>query len=634
MNDLIELAINKAAAKSRQLVYFSNTGDNDLVWRYDLASNNGSEAIGWLAAPVSGNLSTCDVGNVTLALDFVDAQARAEPYLLTFTMASSSFFEPSRTILIELRATVSASADAELCTVELKNAEQLAVADTLAFTVTSIDDYGIRILDVAALTYSATIANDVLGNDVPCTVVYNVGSDKHGGECILPTVVWGEFILTILDSAGERVGNQNYNVSVSRCSDEYYWDGAGCVACDPKEVRCAKGSTLETVLLNPTYWREDASSPLRNVRSCAPRPENCLGTRNATDGATGGATSGATGGATGSVPDSARRALTAGSTFDQGCVEGAIGPLCAICKIGYAQTPELECTYCDPGSETNNKTAFAVLLGTLLVVAVLVATIRGHLVRWFCGSDGDAEGEEVDQAEKEPKLWDIFILFFYIGVNTIKGDLAKYRDKAKVLFTYFQIVSQQVGGCITVPWPSGYGAIIGKLDFLSLSFVPYFNASCLFPRTNFYTTLLTSTAGPIVVVAAIFVFYLARRERGASSDNSQLQAKVASLALAVSYLAFPNGSLVTFRAFACDWGFDDGQGFLKHDYSCSCTADVYVFGWQIYGACGVIGLKWRYVQLSNQRHGSDRCAYAARLPGRHPVLVFCAHMEVSAQAEP
>ena len=238
INDEIDLAINKAAATSlRQLVYFSNTGDNDLVWRYDLASNNGSEVIEWTAAPASGNLSTCDIGNVTLALDFVDAQARAEPYVLTFTMTSSSFFEPSRAILIELRATVSASADAELCTVELKNAEQLAVADTLAFTVTSIDAYGIRILDVAALTYSATIANDeMLDYDVPCTVAYDVVSDRHGGTCILPTLTWGEFILTVLDSANGRVGNQTYSVPVTRCSVGYYWGRRGL-----RGVRSKKG---------------------------------------------------------------------------------------------------------------------------------------------------------------------------------------------------------------------------------------------------------------------------------------------------------------------------------------------------------------------------------------------------------
>ena len=135
-----------------------------------------------------------------------------------------------------------------------------------------------------------------------------------------------------------------------------------------------------------------------------------------------------------------------------------------------------------------------------------------------------------------------------------------------------------------MPWPSYYGAIIRKLEFLNLSFVPYFSASCLFPRTSFYTTLLTSTAGPIIVIAAILVFYLVRRKRGMSDDNSQLRAKAASCALAVSYLAFPSGSLITFRAFACDWGFDDGQGFLKYDYSCSCTAPAYEYGWQIYSA--------------------------------------------------
>ena len=590
MNSDVQVFINKAdAASLRELVYFSNTGGNDLIWRYTLASNSGSEAIEWSAAPTSGNLTTCDIGNITIALDFTDTQARAEPYVLTFTMASSSYLEPSRAIPMKLSATVSASANAELSTVELNNVDLLAVADTLEFAVTSIDDYGIRILDTAALTYSATIANDMLNNDdfeyvVPCKVIYDLRSDRHAGRCILPALTWGDFVLTVLDSAGQRVGAQTYSAPVTRCSQGYYWDGAGCSLCNPEAVSCAKGSTLETVLLNPTYWREDASSPLRNVRRCDPRPDNCLGTLNATDGATGGATDGATGGATGSVPDSAaRRALTAGSTFDQGCVEGATGPLCAICKIGYAQTPDLECTYCDPGSEANGKIAFAVLLGTLLVVPVLVATFGVRLARRLCGSDGDAEGE-VDQADEEPTLWGIFFIYLYIGINTIKVSLGQHRDRAKVLFTYFQIVSQQVGGCITVPWPSGYRANIGKLKFLSFSFVPYFNASCLFPRTNFYTTLLTSTAGPIVAIAAIFVVYLVRRERGASKDNSKLRAQAASYALAVSYLAFPNSSLVAFRLFACDWGFDDGKGFLKHDYSCSCTAAVYVFGWQIYGA--------------------------------------------------
>ena len=215
------------------------------------------------------------------------------------------------------------------------------------------------------------------------------------------------------------------------------------------------------------------------------------------------------------------------------------------------------------------------LLVTLLVVAVLVATIGGRLTRWFFGSDGGADGDEVDQAENRMKKIGALGLLIWSASKAMTNKVAAYRDKAKVLFTYFQIVSQQVGGCITVFWPSGYGAIIGKLDLLSLSFVPYFSASCLFPRTSFYTTFLTSTAGPIVVIAAIFLFYLARRKRDASRGNSQLRAKAASYALAVSYVAFPNGSLATFRAFACDWVFGDGQAFLKYDYSCSCTADAY-----------------------------------------------------------
>ena len=393
INRVVQVSINKADATSlRELVYFSNTGDTDLAWRYTLASNGGAEAIEWFAAPTSGNLTTCDIGNVTLALDFTNAQARAEPYVLTFTMTSSSYLEPSRAILVVLSATVSASARAELCTVNMMNAEELAVADTLEFAVTSIDAYGIRILDVAALTYSATIANhEMLDNDVPCTVAYDVVSDRHGGTCILPKLTWGKFILTVLGSANGRVGNQTYSVPVIRCSVDYYWDGAdgvGCVECDSKKGSfCSKGSTLETVLLYPTYWREDASSPLRTVRSCDPRPDNCDGTLNITDSAARG------------------RALTAGSIFDQGCVEGATGPLCATCKPGWVQAADLECTRCDSTNRRNGKIAFGMLLGALLVV--------GAVIGWFFfGSDdgSDPEGDEVDEAEVKFKKRSILFL--------------------------------------------------------------------------------------------------------------------------------------------------------------------------------------------------------------------------------
>ena len=552
INPNVKVSINKAdTTRLSELVFFSNTGDKDLVWRYDLASNNGSEAIELSAAPMSGNLTTCDIGNVTLTLDFTKTQARAEPYVVTFTMASSSFFVPSRALLVELQATVSALASAELCTAQLANADRLAVADTLAFTVTSIDAYGVRILDVAALTYSASIANEkLLEYNVPCTVSYDSNFDKHNGECILPTQTWGDFVLTVLTSGGGLVGDQTYNVSVTRCPEGYYWDGGSCVACALKEVTCRKGSTLETVLMNPTYWREDDSSPIGSVRHCTPRPENCLGTQNST---------------------------SEGSR--QGCVEGATGPLCATCKTGWVQGSDLECTYCDRRKKNNGKIAFGLLLGACLVIAMLTATVGDKLGRWWLGGGDDAGQDGED--ESEVTLCVVVALLISSSFGAIKDELSVYRDHAKVLFTYFQIISQQVGGCISAPWPSGYGAIISKLPLLSFN-VPAFSASCVFPRTNFYSTLVFSTAGPIVVIIAILVYYLSRRN--ARGESHQLRAKAASYALALSYFVFPGGSLITFRLFALDYGFDDGQCFLKYDYSCSCAHQTYLYGWRL---CGV-----------------------------------------------
>ena len=81
INRDVAVSINKADATSlRQLVYFSHTnGDNDIAWRYDVTSNSGSEAIELSLAPAPANLATCDIDNITLALDFTNAQARPEP---------------------------------------------------------------------------------------------------------------------------------------------------------------------------------------------------------------------------------------------------------------------------------------------------------------------------------------------------------------------------------------------------------------------------------------------------------------------------------------------------------------------------------------------------------------------------
>ena len=566
INRDIQISINKAdATRVRQLVFFSNTGDNDLAWQYDRTSNNGSGAIEWSVSPTRGNLTTCDVGNVTLELDFAAVQARADPYVLVFTMASSSYLEASRAIPIELSMTVSALASAERCTVDLKNTENLAVADTVAFYITSIDQYGIRILDVAALTYSATLGNDkMLDYDIPCTVAYRPGSDRHGGHCILPTHAWGNFVLTVLDSVGELVGAQTYNISVTRCSKDYYWDGGSCIECNTKEVICRKGSTLETVLLKSQHWRQKESTPIDLVRHCDRRPENCLGTANATTFAN-------------------MNATMEGSTFRQGCVEGALGPLCASCKAGWTQSSDLECTECDTRAKMYGKIVFGVLLGTLLVVSVLVATIGQRLLPWLSSGDVDSGTDEADSAHKsQMKELGVLALLIWSTFETIKDASDKVRDKGKILITYFQIVSQQVGGCITAPWPSSYGVFIEKLHILSLNLVPYFSASCLFPRANLYHQCLFSTAGPIVVTGAIFAYYLARRGTSTVS-HQQLREKVASYALAVSYFVLPSGSLMTFRLFARDTAFEHGQCFLKYDYSCSCSSSVYLFGWRPYG---------------------------------------------------
>ena len=155
-----------------------------------------------------------------------------------------------------------------------------------------------------------------------------------------------------------------------------------------------------------------------------------------------------------------------------------------------------------------------------------------------------------------------------------------------------------------------YVDFTSQFAVLSVNFMPYLSASCLFPPMNFYAALTVQTLGPIGVAFLLMAHYMYSVRRVSGDDDAQhkLKTKLAARLLWLSYLVFPGTSQTVLQAFACtlvntvdgkspkmillfvrcvartvgDDDFDENEAYLKYDYSLSCTTPVYLYGWKIF----------------------------------------------------
>lgn len=294
-------------------------------------------------------------------------------------------------------------------------------------------------------------------------------------------------------SSGQLIGGELIPICVGICPGAYYDDKNDhlCKACPERTTTCVEGTTLETILLRDGHWRAHATTPIDYIRKC-PRPENCIG----------------------NVPF-------------KGCLEGTTGPLCATCASGFVETSAHECKVCDG----KTKTTFRVALFLCVGVCTVVWFYRRKLLHLL--NEEEAFATFLDRVDRR---------------------LEKFRDAAKINVLLYQILTAQVMGCITCPWPSAYYRLCKGLGILGLNFLPYLTSICDFPRLNFYAMLFFMTIGPIVVVLAIYVYYHTKVKSTITAldeEQARLRSMCISTALVFLYVVFPGSSLVVFQTFAC-----------------------------------------------------------------------------------
>ena len=113
------------------LVLFASAGGTPLSWQMHITGN--PEGLDWRVTPRAGNLSDCDIGNVTLTFDAARLHARSEAYITNFTLSSNSFSPGSRSVTIIVRAFVNADINAEQSSLVVYNTSQVVAESYVHF---------------------------------------------------------------------------------------------------------------------------------------------------------------------------------------------------------------------------------------------------------------------------------------------------------------------------------------------------------------------------------------------------------------------------------------------------------------------------------------------------------------------
>ena len=172
------------------------------------------------------------------------------------------------------------------------------------------------------------------------------------------------------------------------------------------------------------------------------------------------------------------------STVGQ-CAAGHVGPMCGICEDGHMMNSlEGQCELCTADGKSEG-------IGLITIVGTCTVVV-GALFLYY--------------RKKIDEMFEKYLPF----IGKIMANLKKCRVKIKIVVTFFQIVSQQAKGLLTVKYPDVYLQVSRKFDMVNLNFVSLASAACVV-KTNYHNTLFTMTMVPIALSGLIFLYYICVR---------------------------------------------------------------------------------------------------------------------------
>lgn len=150
--------------------------------------------------------------------------------------------------------------------------------------------------------------------------------------------------------------------------------------------------------------------------------------------------------------------------------------------------------------------------------------------------------------------------------------------------TPFPLQYSDVAG---IKYPAAYQEFLGMIDLVNCDLGFILSFACIYD-TNFYDRLLMATLGPVIIMFALGCTYVVAvwRNRASEEAVATVKNRHLSIALFVIFVVYATVSHTILETFVCDT-LDDGNSYLRADYSLTCTTARHV-GFQVYAALMVV----------------------------------------------
>ncbi|GMH93508.1 hypothetical protein TL16_g12646 [Triparma laevis f. inornata] len=346
-----------------------------------------------------------------------------------------------------------------------------------------------------------------------------------------------------------------------------------CLPC-PEGTSCTeKGLVVQTIPVLAGYWRSDFMSynvvKCRKDVACPQEPVSTIEQWANESGV--------------EVP----RNLTADEEEDllldaSQCEDGHEGPLCDVCKDGYAKS-----TYSDICQTCNDK-EFSVPLPVWILFAVfmfflfwIIALPLLHKQRkdqrmrsWVSSASSEKVGSNSTDFLGNIKVGNVANFKGATGSRSFRS----MQTKFKILMTFYQITGQ-FESLLVIEFPPLFAGFMRWVSYIfSFHAMKFFSIGC-FMKVNFFTKLMVFTVIPFFVAGAIFLFFLFKLtlvrgdEEGMRREKDDLYHRL----LFLTYIIFSSVSMTVFQTFNCVTHGDDETKYLFSDSSIDCGTDEYMW---------------------------------------------------------
>lgn len=262
-----------------------------------------------------------------------------------------------------------------------------------------------------------------------------------------------------------------------------------------------------------------------------------------------------------------KQACEGGNNTEKQCRTGHKGAYCTVCEDGYSKSSNGLCHSC---SDEGNQILLIVIpiIIVLVVVLFLVLFLYRERIKKYLSD------KIVEIAEKAEEY-----------------NFSAVKTKFKIIIAFVQIINQ-FPHVFDVVFPESYMNFLSGLWLFNLDFLSIVNLDCVY-KQNFYDKLVQGTLMPIILIAVIGFFMLARvliANRLNANNPSYTFEKSKShfifAVLIITFIIFSPVSITIFQTFSCEH-FDDGSYLLVADYSVDCEDKEYQF-YKIYAAFMVL----------------------------------------------